>query len=198
MLDRSIPFYNTILRCDDYNIQPVKLPEGYAIVSYQPGYEDDWARLEYEVGDFDSQKEAKQYFISTYLNHSKTDQILFLVNSRCQVIGSCIAWKDIQQENMVNSLHWLIVDETDQGKGLGRALCRAAMNLFFLNDQKPIYIHTQPWSYKAIFLYLSLGFRLQKHDTFGSYTNQYQEVMDTLKNIVTEEQYEKLVALSTD
>ncbi|MBP5605015.1 MAG: N-acetyltransferase, partial [Ruminiclostridium sp.] len=62
MLDRTIPFYNVILRCDKYAKQQIILPEGYRIVSYQPGFERDWAKLECSVGDFDNEKEAEEYF----------------------------------------------------------------------------------------------------------------------------------------
>ena len=54
MLDRTIPFYNTILRCDHYLTKDTALPNGYSVVTYKPGYEKAWAELEYSVGDFDS------------------------------------------------------------------------------------------------------------------------------------------------
>ena len=40
MIDRTIPFYNIIMRCD--RILPIefKLPEGYSIRTYQSGDED--------------------------------------------------------------------------------------------------------------------------------------------------------------
>ena len=37
LLDRSIPFYNTILRCDDYQHRDVVLPDGFCIVPYKEG-----------------------------------------------------------------------------------------------------------------------------------------------------------------
>ena len=46
MLDRTIPFYNTILRCDCYHTKDAVLPEGYSVVTYQPGCERAWAELE--------------------------------------------------------------------------------------------------------------------------------------------------------
>ena len=52
MLDRSIPFYNVILKCENYNNTEVTLPEGYHIRHYQAGDEKAWAKLEYEIGDF--------------------------------------------------------------------------------------------------------------------------------------------------
>ena len=55
MLDRSIPFYNMILRCGAPPAGPLLLPEGYRIRPYQPGDERAWARLEQETGDFPDQ-----------------------------------------------------------------------------------------------------------------------------------------------
>ena len=67
MLDRTIPFYNTILRCDHYLTKDTALPNGYSVVTYKPGYEKAWAELEYSVGDFESAGEAEEYFVSTYI-----------------------------------------------------------------------------------------------------------------------------------
>ena len=94
--------------------------------------------------------------------------------------------------NNVSSLHWLVVDERYQGIGLGRALGTAAMNIYALRQGLPVYIHTQPWSWKAILLYMSLGFNLQKTDTFSHYENEYEKAMIELRKIVTAEQYELL------
>ncbi|HIU44645.1 MAG TPA: hypothetical protein IAB67_10165 [Candidatus Ventrousia excrementavium] len=65
MLDRRIPFYNTILRCDYYKYKNVALPKGFSIVNYESGYERAWAELEYAIGDFESLEEAENYFIRT-------------------------------------------------------------------------------------------------------------------------------------
>ena len=190
MLDRTIPFYNTILRCDHYQHHPVVLPKGFSIVSYQPGYEKAWAKLEYAIEDFGSVEEAETYFVTTYL-HDDTllRNILFLVNAEQEVIGTCIAWQDERKDSLVSSLHWLVVDEAYHSLGLGKALCHAVMNIYAAQNAFPVYIHTQPWSWKAIFLYLSLGFRLQKTDSFSHYENQYPQAMETLQKIVTEDQY---------
>ena len=199
MLDRTIPFYNTIMKCSDYRHKEVALPKGYSIVSYQSGYEKEWARLEYAIGDFGSLAEAEQYFVETYLQNSKLyPNILFTLDKDQNVVGSCIAWQDSKDVNRVSSLHWLVVQEQCQGIGLGRALSTAVMNIYAERAALPAYIHTQPWSWKAILLYLSLGFKLQKTDVFSHYVNEYDKAMIELKKVVSEEQYELMRQLSEE
>ncbi len=199
MLDRTIPFCNTIMKCSDYSPGHAELPDGFSIVSYQRGYEKEWAKLEYDIGDFDSSEAAEKYFTETYLQNSELfPNILFLLNREQEIAGSCIAWQDMRGENSVSSLHWLVVQERYQGIGLGRALGTAVMNIFAEQEALPVYIHTQPWSWKAILLYLSLGFRLQKTDTFAHYENEYGKAMAELGKIVSEEQYEMLLRSSEE
>ena len=199
MLDRTIPFYNTIMKCSDYRYRNVVLPDGFSIVSYQHGYEKEWARLENSIGDFASVKEAEQYFAETYLQNPELfPNILFALNKDRDVAGSCIAWQDMQGINRVSSLHWLVVDGRYRGTGLGRALCTAVMNIYSEHGAFPVYIHTQPWSWKAILLYHSLGFKLQKTDSFSHYENQYEKAMAELGKILPEEQYELLLRSSEE
>lgn len=197
MLDRTIALYNMILRCDSYKSKSVVLPRGFFIVGYKHGYEDAWAKLECSIGDFVSFEDAKKYFVASYLyDQKRLNNILFIVNENNTVVGSCIAWEDERKNYFVPSLHWLVIDEKYQGIGLGKALCCAVMNIFKEQDKFPVYIHTQPWSWKAVLLYLSLGFKLQKNDTFSHYKNEYYEAMSELKHIVTEEQFRLLQELS--
>ena len=199
MLDRTIPFYNTIMKCSDCRRRKAELPASFSIVSYRDGYEKGWAELEYAIGDFGSAEEAEKYFTETYLrNPERFPAILFALNKNKDIAGSCIAWQDPRGADSVSSLHWLVVDEQYQGIGLGKALAAAVMNIYAERGAFPVYIHTQPWSRKAIFLYLSLGFKLQKTDTFSHYENEYGKAMAELRKIVTEEQYQMLLQSSEE
>ena len=193
MPDRTIPFYNTIMKCSDYRRRKADLPEGFSIVSFRHGYEKEWAELECAIGDFDTAAEAEKYFAETYLrNPELSGNILFAVNRNHEVAGSCIAWQDMRCGTPVSSLHWLAVHERYRGTGLGRALAAAVMNIYAERGAFPVYVHTQPWSWKAILLYHSLGFKLQKTDTFSHYTNEYEQAMAALRKVITEEQYNLL------
>lgn len=190
-IDRSIPFYNMILRCNRVEKEPISLPDGYCFQTYRKGFDDAWAEAEWELGDFDSRSEAKSYFLETYGKEPQelSERGVFVVDRDQRVVGSCIAWHDLRQGERAASLHWLFVSPAHRNKGIGRALCRKTMEIFLQKGEVPVYIHTQPWSWKAILLYVSLGFRVQELDTFSHYINQYAEAMDVLRKLLPEERY---------
>ena len=198
MIDRSIPYYNLILKCNKISPTPVSLPKGYSFKMYDVGDEKYWAKLEYAIGDFSSVKEAETYFKTNYCN--QIDELKkrcgFVVDTYGDVVGSCIAWHDLKDNDTVSSLHWLVVSPEHQGKHIGLALCQKVMDIFNECGETPVYIHTQPWSYKAILLYIKLGFKIQKTDTFSHYQNQYKKAMKTLKNLLSESQFNQIILSS--
>ena len=198
MIDRSIPYYNLILKCNEICIPPVSLPEGYSFKMYEVGDEKRWAKLETEIGDFSSVEEAEIYFRTNYCN--QIDELkrrcVFVVDSYGDVVGSCIAWHDLKGKDAVASLHWLVVSPEHQGKHTGLALCQKVMDIFKEHGETPIYIHTQPWSYKAILLYIKLGFKIQKTDTFSHYENQYEQAIKTLNNLLSDSQSNQIILSS--
>ena len=198
MIDRSIPYYNLILKRNKICTTSVSLPEGYNFKMYDVGDEKYWAKLEYEIGDFSSVEEAEMYFKINYCNQIDELQkrCVFVVDSYGDVVGSCIAWHDLKDNDTVSSLHWLVVSPKYQGKHIGLVLCKKVMDIFNERGETPIYIHTQPWSYKAILLYIKLGFKIQKTDTFSHYENQYKKAIKTLKNLLPERQFNQIILSS--
>lgn len=192
MIDRTIPYYNIIMRCDRILPMEIKLPEGYTIRTYQPGDEDAWADMEYAIGDFPSREAALTLFAERYL--AAPERIFFAIAANGEIVGSAIA--DRRHGN-IRALNWVIVSDAHQRKGIGKALCQTCLRLFRREDNAlPVYLHTQPWSWKAILLYISLGFKLQPKDTFSGHRNEYSQAMETLKSVVTPEQYTRMEAAS--
>ena len=192
MVDRSIPFRNVILRCDRILPMEVAVPKGYAIRAYQSGDEQAWAALHVATGDFASLAEAEAYFLRRYA--SDPIRTLVAVAPDGAPVGVITAWTDDRQGQPVRSIHWLAVAQAHQRRGVGRALCQSCLQLLRREDNAaPVYIHTQPWSWKAVLLYASLGFRMQRQDTFAAYVNEYEAAMDALRPLLTAEQYALLV-----
>lgn len=198
MIYRSIPYYNLILKCNEICTTPVSLPGGYSFKMYDMGDEKYWAKLEYEIGDFSTIEEAEIYFRTNYCNQIRElkKRCVFVVDAYGNFVGSCIAWHDLKNNDTVASLHWLVVSPEHQGKHIGLALCQKVMNIFNECDETPVYIHTQPWSYKAILLYIKLGFKIQKTDTFSHYENQYKKAIKTLENLLPERQFNQIILSS--
>lgn len=199
MPDRSIPFYNLILRCDAWQGAASLPPEGFRLRRFQPGDEAAWSALEYEIGDFPSPEEAQAYFLRTYGDHPQelARRCVFAVDSGGRTAGTCTAWRDPGRDGgEIASLHWLAVSPGEQGRGLGKALFQSALSIFRGSGEFPVYIHTQPWSWKALLLYVREGFRLQRTDTFGGYENQYRQGMAALAAVLPEELYQELVRCS--
>ena len=181
MLDRSIPYKNIIMRCD--NFKPLHdTSNGITVRTYRSGDEKHWADIEYSIGDFLSVNEAERYFITHYNTDEIFSRCFFAEDKDGNVIGTCIAWYDLKGDETVSSLHWLAVSPEYQHIGAGKALINAVMRYYFKNGLMPVYLHTQPWSYKAIALYLSAGFKISKTDTFADYKNEYSEAISILKN----------------
>jgi hypothetical protein len=53
--------------------------------------------------------------------------------------------------------------------------------LIRLDGDVDVYLHTQPWSYRAIGIYLWAGFRFLKHGSFGPNPNQNEQAMPILR-----------------
>ena len=171
------------MRCDSFKPLPHKA-QGITVRNYQLGDEKHWAAIEYSIGDFQSIVEAELYF-KTHYKDEIYDRCFFAEDKDKNVIGTCIAWHDLKDDESVSSLHWLAVDPNYQNNGAGKALLNAVMSYYCKNHLMPVYLHTQPWSYKAIKLYLSAGFKIMKTDTFADYKNEYSEAISILKDYLT-------------
>ena len=191
MLDRRIPYYNIIMKKNMPTTFAIPvLPSQFELHSYRPGVQQQWAEMEYGIGDFPSVQAAKSYFAKTYL--SRPDFLarcgIFVSDKQSgRLVGSCIAWFDDQNGVPVSSLHWLITKEAYQGRGIGSALIAAALNIYEEEDAFPVFLHTQPWSYQAIRLYHKFGFRLMRQESFADYENQYTLALPVLAHYIDQE-----------
>lgn len=126
MLDRSIPYYNIIMKKNTPTaFAPPALPPQFELHAYRSGVAQQWAELEHEIGDFPSMREARTYFSQTYLSRSDllAQRGVFVSDKKSGgLVGAGIAWFDDQNGVPVSLLHWLITKETYQGRGIGSRL----------------------------------------------------------------------------
>lgn len=200
MLDRSIPYYNIIMKKNAPTTFAVPaLPPQFELHSYRPDVAQQWAELEYEIEDFPSVQEAKAYFDKVYLSRPEllAQRGVFVSDKQSGgLVGACIAWVDKQNGTPVSSLHWLITKEAYQGRGIGSTLIAAALNIYEKENVFPVYLHTQPWSYQAIRLYHKFGFRLMKQESFAGYENQYALAVPVFARYIEPECMRELIERS--
>lgn len=196
MIDKSIPYFNVIMRYDGPKAYGIpELPVGYSFSNYQEGDDVRWAQMEVDNNDFDTYQNALNYFKSKYLQFpvKLLHRFIGVRDEQERLVGSVICWEDDRNGDPVSSVHWLVTDPSVQGKGIGTALAKMLVLNFCSWGLLPIYLHTQPWSYTAIGIYSEVGFKLLKMDSFRGYKNQTKEALPVLEKHMARDKYTKLI-----
>lgn len=118
---------------------------------------------------------------------------LFVCTQDDKPIATCSHWKAYGK---FNSIHWLKTLTSYEGKGLGRALLSEIMRKFEARDY-PVYVHTQPSSFRAIKLYADFGFKLLKGGQIGARTNELEKCLPILKEFLPQKDFERLEIIDT-
>ena len=188
MLDKTLPYYNIIMkRCKGAGIPDVNLPEGYAFKQYAVGDDISWAVIMVSVGEFDQVEDALKYFKEEYLPYYNEliRRSFFIQSAKGELIGTLTNWWNYTQNRRDPSIHWVGVKPEYQGLGLGKALVYEGMRrMIELEGDRDFYLHTQTWSYKAITIYLKAGYEFVKDEAFGNYTNDYENAMKTISELI--------------
>jgi len=208
MLDKSIEYKNVIMRIEYDKIQDLddaKLPEGFSFRFFKHSDVKHWGKIEASVLEFDSELEACSYFEMSFLPNLQELQrrCIFITNSDGIPVATANAWYADSELGYQACLHWVAVCPKYQGKGLGKAITQKALNIFCsLEPGKPVWLHTQTWSYPAIKLYHSLGFNIVKDELLANtntrngiakiYQNDFEEAMEILRTVMDNSYVEQL------
>lgn len=191
-VDKTIPFKDIIMRNDNPQLFTPVLPEGYYLDGYRAGDEHAWAKMEVYAGDFATEDKALEYFRRVYLSNKEELLKRFIIvrDKDGNGVSSCIAWKTERQNQPVSALQWLVTAPGYEGLGLARAAAAATVSRYYELGEKPVYLHTQPWSYKALWLYYQHGFKIVRHDTFQVFGNQCDEALKILETLMPKEKFD--------
>lgn len=185
MLDKRVPYYNVIMcRKEKTPIPKISLPNGFYFEGFSKGDELAWAKIEYSVGEFNSINEALEYFKINYLCFEEEikRRLIFVGNDQGEKVATFTIWWNYKEGVKIPSVHWVAVKPEFQGLGIGKAVVYKGMeNTLMIEGDKDVYIHTQTWSYQAIGIYLTAGFKIMKTATFDKYKNDYLEAILILK-----------------
>ena len=200
MLDKSIPYWNMIMKANKETIgrmQAPELPEGFSYRMYAPGDMDHWAEIETSVGEFPTLEEGQAYFTKKYLPFEEElmERLCFIVDDKGTYCATAMTWY-FDGENGAHwaALNWVATKPGYQGKGLGRAVVEKALSQFpRLEPGLDVYLHTQSWSHPAVGLYLRMGFRVQKTARFAHYPNDYEQAVEALQGTMEAQAYQLML-----
>ena len=134
------------------------------------------------------------YFIKVYANKGNLfyEKCLFVCDNNDKPIATAFIWKAYDE---INTIHWLKVLKEYEGKGIGRALLSIIMKELKEKDY-PVYLHTQPSSYRAIKLYSDFGFNLLSDPIIGIRKNDLEECWPILEKQMTNEDFKKIQTIN--
>lgn len=186
----EIPDKNIFMMCKALNKESIsELPVGYYVRSCRQNEFSIWKAMPFDdpitAEEYDQFME--EYFQTTYagkedLFYSNT---LFVCDKQDRPIATCLLWKAYGE---FNTIQWFKVLKDYEGLGIGRALLSIIMRNLE-EDDYPIYLHTQPSSYRAIKLYADFGFQLLSGDKFGARKNDLEECLPILKKYMPQEYF---------
>jgi RimJ/RimL family protein N-acetyltransferase len=198
MTGEEIPDYHIFMMCERLNKDALtELNADYYFRNCRPDELEIWKAFPFDRDIVPSEYED---FMNRIIQDSYGDNMdaffrntLFVCNKEDRPIATCSYWKAYGK---INSIHWLKTVKAYEGKGIGRAILSAVMRRFD-NIDYPIYIHTQPGSYRAIKLYSDFGFQLLRGGQLGTRTNELEKCLPILKELMPQKDFESLKIIDT-
>ena len=192
-MSNEIPKKNLFMMCPCLNQEALSnLPNEFYIRNCRRSELDLWMSF-----PFDNPREAEEYrdFMIKYFqdvySHKKDlfyEKCLFVCNSKDRPIATILTWKAYDK---ITTIHWFKVLKEYEGLGIGRALLSIAMQSLS-EKEYPVFLHTQPASYRAIKLYTDFGFYLLSNPEIGNRKNHLEECLPILKEYMPQKFYDKL------
>jgi ribosomal protein S18 acetylase RimI-like enzyme len=193
MKEEEIPDKDIFMMCEALNRNALtELPASYSIRNCRPDELGIWKMMPFDDANLAKEYEGfmSDYFTTTYggqeeLFFAKT---LLVCDQQAKPVATCLIWKAY---NEFNTIQWFKVLKKYEGRGIGRALPSITMQELEMRDY-PVYLHTQPSSFRAIKLYSDFGFSLLSGGKFGIRDNDLNECLPILAEFMPKEYFHKL------
>lgn len=200
MLDKSIEFHSIIMRHPN-NVPPVlqKIPQGFSVRYYEKGDEQHWADIQVEVLEFPTREEAlKCYdYYWQYMDELKKRQLFIIDDSTGEPVATANAWWTEVKGKKAGVVYGLSCLPEYQSKGLGKIAAAYMMDCFYrLMPGCSVWLDTQTWSYKAIGVYMDVGFVPMKTAIFNEVPNEYQKAVSVMKGKMREDKFRQFIDIA--
>jgi len=188
-----IPDCNLFMMCERLNKSALsELPAGYHIRACRRDELEIWKAIHFDTPSEAAENNAYMtgFFNRVYAPDGDLffQRCLFVCDSGDRPAGTCTAWRTF---GCASTIHWFKVLRSHEGKGLGRALLSESMRRLSAGDY-PVFLHTQPSSYRAIKLYSDFGFALLTDPQVGHRSNDLDAALPHLKRLMPESVFSQL------
>ncbi len=137
---------------------PTIAGNGFRIRWFREGDENTWARVERQAGEFRSESEAKERFLSDFPDPAMLfDRCMFVENESGETVGTATAMFGQLEDRKMGRVGWVAVIPSHQGRGLGKWLVSLALQRI-AKEHGEMFLTTQTTSIAAVGIYLSYGF----------------------------------------
>lgn len=200
MLDRTIEFHSIIMRHPN-DVAPTvpDLPQGFSARFYEKGDEVAWADIQVAVTEFPNREEALKCY-DYYWQHMedlKERQIFIIDDATGKPAATATAWYRDDGEQRIGVVHGFSCSPEYQSKGLGRIAASYMMDCYYrLMPGSPVWLDTQTWSYKAVGIYMDLGFVPMKTATYSEVANEYPEAVRVMEGKMREDKFKQFLELA--
>ena len=138
------------------DLPEIRIPEGYAVRTYQPGDEAAWCRImEGNVGSNWSIDKCREKLIRD--PRFQPESLFFITYDNGPVASAC-AWHTDKVAPETGVLHMVAALESHRGKGLGHLLNALVLHRINELGYQKAYLLTDDWRLAAIKSYLAAGF----------------------------------------
>lgn len=162
MIDKSIPHVAVLLVHKNPTEYPrYELPEGYRFESFRPGREEDWVRIQVDSELIENEEAARNMIEKDfkYDPEGMTKRMWFVIDPKGRAVATISMWQGGAFGPDHERVHWVAVEKSQQGKGLSNAMMTKALDVYNeVGEGRPLFVHTQTWSFVAVSLYEKFGF----------------------------------------
>ncbi len=191
-VDEPIPHKRILMVCRRLNRAALRpLPSGLTTRLCRPDELPVWKDLQAAPRDGSSHESLDQYYERWFAPYGDLffRSCTFVCDEEGRPIATGFIWKPVGQRTL---LHWIKTLQAYEGRGIGRALISELMRDLPACDY-PVYLHTQPSSYRAIKLYSDFGFSLVAPPfSIDGRPNELDEALPILQHVMHEDDFRRL------
>ena len=145
------------------DLPEVALPEGYRLVTFEPGDRDAWIDIERSAQEVLSREHGEACWERYYGSREQElpGRMWFVENAAGEKVATATALYDIHGAARPGEgqLHWVAVKKEYQGRGLSKPLITYVLQVMKRLGYDSVKIHTQTNTWLACGIYYDLGFR---------------------------------------